>query len=707
MNNFGFIVLFLQSVHTVILSSLITFMNDPSKKPAAPVIGEKPCCRIHVPKPIEFVCTARECRHRVLCMECVTEHERVALSHKTLVIKLNDWYKEFNSLKGLFDPADNHSILFLLEQISQSLAKQREQLNESQTKMGETFQKALKEFVEFFNALSDEMKDTLWKKQKFQEDALEKVKKNLEQMSYKNCKKQIYDLMKSELTQNFQRGTVDEFYSKVYNGEYSNQVFDRYGGIKTLHSDLRNLRDDIEEGFRRFDAKKFEEVWHDQLEDLKLKVKDNFFKGIFQRVELDLLNPKNPKVRVVEDNLAMETVEKFPKVVCTSSLTVSGASLCASISKDILLTASSNKIFQVWDASHNYRVLSEVDQSNEDDEAQIKSICTIDFIQKGTKEIHHFVLIGGDDDFSHLELWNYGTNKFMTLIENAHENGISCIKEIKSEYSVPEDSCTYYIATAASDNMIKIWTLIISRASNSEFSTSLKLYKESEVHTEFITCLVSLPKCGILEGSVIISGSHDKSVNFWRWEEDSTEDKEKMDEEIKTSGKTCGKACSENCECKEKYHFKMKCAHSDFVKAIVLLYDRSDASDLEFFATGGGDSMIKIWSLKEKKLLKAFSNNKRPVSKMAYLGLGKLATSANEKQLKEYYVYIWDWPKAQMLAVLKDHKAMIQNVTKLYDDSLLTSDNKLIKIWKLEYGESSSLKQSKEHQNGIITEMKY
>ena len=674
-------------------------MNDPTKKSSTPVIGEKPCCRVHPSKAVEFVCTARECRYRVLCPECVVEHERAALNHRTLVFKLNDWYKEFNNLKGLFDPADNHSISFLIDQISQSLTKQREQLNESQTKMGETFQKALKDFVEFFNCISEEMKETLWKKQKIQEDALDKIKKNLELMSYKNTKKQILELMKSELTQNFQRGTMDEFYTKVYNGEYSNQIFERYGGVKSLHSDLRNLRDDIEEGFRRFEPKKFEEVWHSQLEALKTNVKDNFFKGIFQRVELDLLNPKNPKIRVVEDNPLTETSEKAPKVICASTLAASGSSLCSSLSKDILLTASTDKIFQVWDASHNYRSLNEIDQSSsEDDEVKIKSLCTIDFIQKETKEVNQFVLIGGDDDNPHLEIWNYGTNQFMTLFENAHENGISCIKEIKSEYSLTEDTCTFYLATAASDNMIKIWTLVVSRAPNSEFTTTLKLYKESEVHSEFITCLVSLPKCGLLEGPVIISGSHDKSVNFWSWEEDPSG--RKTDEEMKTCGKTCG----ESCVCKEnKYHFKMKYAHSDFVKSIVLLYDRSDASDLEFFATGGGDSMIKIWSLKEKKLLKAFSNNKRPVNKMAYLGQGKLATSANEKQLKEYYVYLWDWPKAQMLAVLKDHKAMIQNVTKLYDGSLLTSDNKAIKVWKLEYGEPSPQKGSRQLQNETNT----
>lgn len=662
-------------------------MNDHQKKPATPVIGEKPLCRVHHPKPIEFVCTARECKQRVLCPDCLAEHERVALNHKALVVKLNDWYKEFGNLKSLFDPADNHSVIFLLDQITQSLNKQKEQLTESQTKMGETFQKALKEFVEFFNKLSDEMMETLWRKQKAQEESLEKIKKTLDAMSYKNCKKPIYDLMKAQLSENFQRGTIDEFYSKVYNGEYCNMIYDRFGGIKNLHSDLRNLRDDVDEGFRRFDAKKFEDVWHNELEELKSRVKDNFYKGIFQRVELDLFNTRNPKVRVIEENDGVEPADKFPKVVCVSSLVPAGAALCQSLSTDLLLTAAKNKIFQLWDASHNFRILNQIDQSNDEDEIMLKSICAIEFIQKDTKEAHHFILLGGDDDYPHLEVWNYGTNKFITLFENAHENGISCIKEIKNEYSVTEDSCLFYIATAASDNMIKIWTLVISRALNAEFDVSLKLYKESEVHTDFITCLVSLPNCGLLEGSVIISASHDKSVSFWRWEEDSGEKKndEDADEEVKESMEIMMNGKENKC------HYKMKCAHSDFVKAIVLLYDRSDASDLEFFATGGGDTMIKIWNLKEKKLLKAFTNNKRPVNKMVYLGYGKLATSANEKQLKEYYVYIWDWPKAQMLAVLKDHKTMIQNVLTLYDGSLLTSDTKTIKIWKLEYSELTDL----------------
>lgn len=665
-------------------------MSELAKK-AAPVIGEKPYCRFHPTKPIEMVCTARECHHRVLCIECQPEHERLAFNHKTLVCKLNDWYKEFNNLKGLFDPADNHSVLFLLDQITTSLTKQREQINESQNKMLETFQKALKEFMEFFSSLSDEMNSLLWKKQKLQDEAFEKVKKKLDQMSYKNCKKPIYDLMKAELGVNFQKGTLEEFYSKVYNGEYSNQIFDQYGGVKGLQTDLKSLRDEIEEGFRRFDPKKFEEVWHNELETLKVRIQDNFYKGIFQRVELDFFNPKIPKVRVVEEQPSVEVVEKLPKVICTTNITTSSSTLCASLSEDILLTASTSRIFKVWDASHNYRELNEIDQSNEeDDDIKIKSMCPLEFLNKETKQTNHFVLLGGDDECPHIEVWDYSANKFLTIFEKAHENGISCIKEVKREYSVKDDSCTYYIATAACDNMIKIWSLIISRTTQPEVDIKIKLYKETEAHSEFISCLVPLPKCNAAGGSFIISGSHDKSVNFWKWEDDPANGKElpgkikKSDEEeIKMNGEI---------HAEDKYHFKMKCAHSDFVKAIALLYDREDASDLEFFATGGGDNMIKIWSLKDKKLLKAFTNNKRPINKMTYLSCGKIATSANEKQLKEYYVYIWDWRRAQMLAVLKDHKAMIQNVSKLCDGTLLTSDTKTIRIWKLEYDESSQTK---------------
>ena len=652
--------------------------GDTNPKSSVPVIGQVPMCKVHPTKPIESVCTAKECRQRILCVECLSEHERISFNHKTLVRKLNDWYKEFTNLKGLFDPAENYSVLFLLDQITLLLNKQREQIHESQNKMAETFQRALKDFVDIFKSLTDEMNQLLWKKQRAEDEAFEKIKKKLEQMSYKSCRKQIFDLMASEL--NFQKENLKEFFSKVYNGEYSNQVFDRYGGMKSLQSDLRSLRDNIEEGFRRFEASKFEEAWQKNLGELKKQMEDNFYNGIFQKVELDLFNPKNPKLKVVDTDDSLGVPEKPSKLVCAKSITTSAVSLCTGLADSLILTASPNRMFRLWDGSQNYRELDEIDLSNEDEDIKIKSLCTINFRQKDAQEARCFILLGGDDDYSNIEIWDYSTNKFLVLVEKAHETGISCIREMKSEYSLDDDSCVFYIATAACDNVIKVWTLKIAKKHQGEFDISMKLYKESEVHSEFISCLISLPNCGVLDGSVLISGSHDRSVNFWKWEEDNTS----LRSPVKAKGASNGEESKADSIEMNKYHCKIKFAHSDFVKAIVLLCNRADSSDLEFFATGGGDNMLKVWSLKEKKLLKAFTNNKRPISKMIYLGNGKIATSANEKHIKEYHVYIWDWRTAQMLAVLKDHRAIIQNILQLQDGSLLTSDNKIIKIWKSE-----------------------
>ena len=184
-------------------------MTEPTKMPVSAIVGERPYCHRHPSNFVELVCTARECKHRLLCSECRVIHERSSLHHKTLVVNLNDWYKEFNNLKGLFDPADNTSLLYQIEQITLRLSKQQEQLTESQKKMTETFQKLLKEFFEMFQGLNDEMNVLLWKNQKIHEDALGKVKAKLEQMSYKNCKKQIFNLMKSEFSSSFQQGRLE------------------------------------------------------------------------------------------------------------------------------------------------------------------------------------------------------------------------------------------------------------------------------------------------------------------------------------------------------------------------------------------------------------------------------------------------------------------------------------------------------------------
>lgn len=679
---------FLKNIHYIFIDMS---MGEQSQRTPQAIVGEKPFCQRHSTKLVEFICTAKECSYRILCLNCQSEHEKSCVNHKPLVVNINDWYKEFNSsLKDLFDPAGNTAILYLMDKATYTLNKQREVLNESQSKMTEAFQKALKELLETFQSMNEEMNSLLWKNQKLQEEALAKAKSKLEQMSYKNCKKQIYELMKAELTMNFEAGTLETFYSKVYNGEYCNQVFDRYGGVKSLQSELKDLRQEIDKGFLQFDQKKFEETWENELKGLRTFMKDD---SIFQRVVIDDINSRGGKVRMIEDQ---PSSERCPKIVCQLNIPTASTTLSASLSKDLLITASTTKIVSVWDVSHNYRKVSEIDQSNdEDDDIRVKSVCTFEYCQKtNTYTHHHLLLMGGDDECPHIEVWEYGTNKFLTVLENAHENGISCIQELKRQYSQTDNSCTFYIATAACDNLIKIWTLHVSgNSQQSGLDITMKLFRESHAHSAFVSCLVSLPKCSSTEedGSVLISGSHDKSINFWNWEDNQSDARA----ERALLGEEDDKESEECTHEDDQTEFKIKCAHSDFVKAIALLSHQEDSEDLDSFASGGGDNMIKIWSLRDKKLIKAFSNNKRPVSKMVSLGRGKLASSANEKHIKEFHVYIWDWRSAQLLAALKDHKTLVNNIITLKDGTLLTSDNKCTKIWKLEYNSSSQKKQSK------------
>ena len=254
------------------------------------------------------------------------------------------------------------------------------------------------------------------------------------------------------------------------------------------------------------------------------------------------------------------------------------------------------------------------------------------------------MLGGDDDDAAHLELWECNPNRFRVLVEDAHEYGISCINELKKEYKQEDGGYSYYIATASCDNVIKAWKLDLSRKHSGEFEVSIALHKKRTVHTEYISCLLTLHRCGLLQGGVILSGSHDQSVNFWRWEADEqclmhsqrattaieSEESKDRDDILVYDGVDTDKYCT-----------KMRFAHTDFVKALALLHDKEDFSDLVYFATAGGDTMVKIWDLREKKLIKAFSNNNKTVLTMTYLGDGKIATSANNVQMKKCYIHLY------------------------------------------------------------------
>lgn len=73
----------------------------------------------------------------------------------------------------------------------------------------------------------------------------------------------------------------------------------------------------------------------------------------------------------------------------------------------------------------------------------------------------------------------------------------------------------------------------------------------------------------------------------------------------------------------------MTYAHTDKINAIIFVDEEKG-----LLASGGGDTMIRIWDIHQKKMIKAFTNNKKTVWKMIQIDKSKIAVTANDNQLK-------------------------------------------------------------------------
>lgn len=94
-------------------------------------------------------------------------------------------------------------------------------------------------------------------------------------------------------------------------------------------------------------------------------------------------------------------------------------------------------------------------------------------------------------------------------------------------------------------------------------------------------------------------------------------------------------------EALKKFTKKKKDAHTNRINAVVLIHENDDCSDLDYFATGGGHGQMLIWDIFMGTINKIITNHK-PIYTMEYLGNNRMACSANDNDMKQFYINIWD-----------------------------------------------------------------
>ena len=247
---------------------------------------------------------------------------------------------------------------------------------------------------------------------------------------------------------------------------------------------------------------------------------------IFKKTKLDFLNPKSPK---------LPTLGKIPnpsKVTCLSSLEGLSNSFISKIDNGLFMTISEQRKVNFLDPQQNFRSMQQFSVGEE-------LISSIEFLHltppadfKLDQPPTSFLLVvGGNDDYPSLEVWDCLRMKSLVCLENVHEYGISCLKVIKKESSKKGD--LFHVTSGSADGFIKLWQISVERVvlenKTFEYKASVILIKQVAAHDTFIPAMVLIPACEKFPNSILISCSHDKSLHFWEWESELKKDAQVKD----------------------------------------------------------------------------------------------------------------------------------------------------------------------------------
>ena len=660
-------------------------------QPKQPVVGEKPSCPKHPGCYVDWTCSAGLCPFRVLCKECLTEHNNYYPHHQNQVSPLNDWYEQYKKLAKNFDPRESSQTAYHVDEVGIILKKEKYELEKISKVIDDSFEGALNILFNRLKELKEFLHDYLWRDFNKVHENYNSLVKKFSSLQKFNPKDEIFSTMKFDLRKHFSEGNLKEYFDKVYSGHYDKKIFNTRLNTGDMISNLKEKRKMLEDGFNVFDTKEFEIKWEQELDKFVSAIQSSCDDTIFKKTKLDFLNPKSPKLVPLNKN------PSTAKVTCLSTL--DNGSFVSRIDEGLYMTISDRRDLNLLDSNQSFRVLKKYNLGEE-------IITSIEFLYldppmdcKLTPPPNNFLLLlGGDDDYPSLEIWDCLRNNRLACLENVHEYKISCLNIIKKVKTEQKES--FFVASGSSDDYIKIWQIDVTKSAQftdpREHKIQINLLLRKKAHDSFIASITSIPVCKAFPTGLLISCSQDKSIHFWEWERELEAHRHKESKNsIGAKENGCRSLVDFDCEDDEEgvsYGKKFSHAHTDRIHGLVLIHERDDYSDLEHFATGGGEGMLKIWRISDGGMVKTFANSDHSsIYSMAYLKRDRIACTANQVYLKHFYALIWNWKTATLLLSIRDHQARVCKIIPVSDDVFATCDkSKIVKLWQLESDHKSS-----------------
>ncbi len=556
-------------------------------EPKQPVVGEKPSCPKHPGNFIDWTCSAGLCPFRVLCKKCLKEHASHFPHHQDQISELNKWYDQYKKLSKNFDPRESAQITYHVDEVEMILKKERHVLEKISKKIEENFEAALLKLYNKLVELKEYLQNYLWRDFNQVHDEYSNLVKQFSNLEKFNPKNNIFSTMSGDLQKHFSDKNLKEYFDKVYSGFYDQKVFNARLNADEMIMNLKEKRRMLEDGFSIFNETHFEEKWKKELDRFTESIKSACPDVIFQKAKLDFLNPKSPKLTSTKKPVSTA------KVTCLSTL--ENGNFISKIDDGLYMTISENRMLNFLDPIQRFRTLKTQSLGKEVLTAiELLYLDPPDNCKIDPPLRNCLLLLGGDDESPSLEVWDCLRLKCLTSLENVHEFKISSFNMLKKEKCGLKE--TFFVASGSCDDYIKLWQIDVLKEHNAntgwEYKIEINMLIRKKAHDSFISSLVSVPASKNFPTGILMSCSQDKSIYFWGWERELQGLKCKENSNmIQENGYTEDHMYLDhkNEENEEKYGKKNKHAHTDRIHELVLIHEKDDYSDLEHYASGGGD----------------------------------------------------------------------------------------------------------------------
>jgi serine/threonine protein kinase len=127
-----------------------------------------------------------------------------------------------------------------------------------------------------------------------------------------------------------------------------------------------------------------------------------------------------------------------------------------------------------------------------------------------------------------------------------------------------------------------------------------------------------------------------------------------------------------------KYEVWCRREHAGWVRSVAV------SSDGAFALSGGDDAMIRLWSLREGRVIRKFAGHTAAVMSLAFSGDGKYALSGSWDGSVRY----WEVQTGKAIRVLQGPWRAVRSVALSVDGrtALWAGDEQLLRLWNLESG---------------------